>query len=118
MYCGSHVLPLVIVDDLDIERVAFAELKANTPTVVDRHSPLLFPRALQFVQSNAPQRTANSKSITASIARLRNCGLRRFGQEPRPRHDLPSFPTRRNSPARICWTCEEAAIACVTVFQY
>jgi len=53
----------VIVDDLDIERVAFAELKANTPTVVDRHSPLLFPRALQFVQSNAPRWTEKETTM-------------------------------------------------------
>jgi hypothetical protein len=54
MYCGSHVLPLVIIDDLDIERITFAELKANTPAVVDRYGALLFPRAFQFVQANAP----------------------------------------------------------------
>ena len=38
--------PLVIVDDLDI-----------------RHSPLLFPRALQFVQSNAPQWTEKETTM-------------------------------------------------------
>ena len=63
MYCGSHVLPLVIIDDLDIERIAFAELKADTPAVVDRHGPLFFPCALQFVQSNAPQWTEILKTF-------------------------------------------------------
>jgi hypothetical protein len=33
-------------DNLDIERVAFAELKADTPAIVDGHCPLPFPCAL------------------------------------------------------------------------
>jgi hypothetical protein len=146
----------VIVDDLDVERIAIAEFKADTPTVVDRHRPLLFPRALQFVQSNAPQWTEILKtlghvecrqqidcSIDVKAAELcltdgpPNAGTaegttmdpakrfmlrvvlladdragtadsveRLMGTKAEAR--LPSFPTRRNSPARTFWTCEEA----------
>jgi hypothetical protein len=53
----------VIVDDLDVERIAITEFKADTPTVVDRHGPLPFPRALQFVQSDAPQWTEILKTL-------------------------------------------------------
>jgi hypothetical protein len=55
---------LVIIDDFDVERIAFAELKANTPAVVDRHRPLLFPFAFQLVQPDASQRTEVLKTFS------------------------------------------------------
>jgi hypothetical protein len=66
----------VIIDDLDIERIALAELKADTPAVVDRHGPSLFPRAFQFVQSNAPQWTEILKTF-GDVQRQQqiNCGI-------------------------------------------
>jgi hypothetical protein len=53
----------VIIDDFDIERIAFAKLKADTPAVIDRHGPLLFPFTFQVVQSNASQWTEFLKAF-------------------------------------------------------
>jgi hypothetical protein len=60
---GSHVLALVVIDNLDIERIPFAELKADTPAVIDRHGPLLLPCSLQLMQSDASQRTKVLKAL-------------------------------------------------------
>jgi hypothetical protein len=53
----------MVIDNLDIERVAIAELEANTPAGVDRHRPLPFACALQFMQPNAPQRAQILKRL-------------------------------------------------------
>jgi hypothetical protein len=60
---GSRVLPLVVVDNLDVESIARAEFEADTPAVIHRHGPLLLPGAIQFVQADAPQRTEVLKAL-------------------------------------------------------
>ena len=43
----------MIVDDFDIERIAFAELETDAPTRIHCHCPLVFPVTLELVQTNA-----------------------------------------------------------------
>jgi len=45
----------VVIDDLDIERVAIAELKTEARTAIDGHRPLAAPVSLQLMQPNASQ---------------------------------------------------------------
>ena len=45
----------MIIDDLDLEGVAVAELEADPPRAVDRHGPLLPAGAFQLVKPDAFQ---------------------------------------------------------------
>src|SRR5436190_6326897 len=73
---GAIFLPLVIVDDFHIECIAFAEFKANTPTAIYPHGPLLFPFTLQLVQSNAPQRAEVLKRFSdVQCQKQIRCGI-------------------------------------------
>jgi hypothetical protein len=56
-------LTLVIVYYFHIMRVARFEGKANPPPPIDRHGPLIFAVALQFVQANTFQRAQILQTI-------------------------------------------------------
>src|SRR2546423_2808909 len=50
---GGMVLSSVIIDDFDIEGIAFAEFETDAPTIVHSHRPLVLPLALELVQTDA-----------------------------------------------------------------
>ena len=57
----AMLLSLVIIDDLDIVGVALTELKADAPSRVHGHGPLLFTRTLELVEAHALERAEISQ---------------------------------------------------------
>src|SRR5262245_37287890 len=60
---GGMFLALVIVHDLDLVRVALAELEADPPRSVHGHRPLTPALTLELVQPNAPERAEIRESL-------------------------------------------------------
>jgi hypothetical protein len=46
----------MVIDDLNLVSVTFAEFKTDTPAIVDRHRPLALAIALELVKTDAFQR--------------------------------------------------------------
>jgi hypothetical protein len=57
MYCERHGLTPVIVDDLNIVRIARSEEKADAPARIHRHCPPSGSVSLEFVKPDALQWT-------------------------------------------------------------
>ena len=53
----------MIVDDLDVLRIAFPELEADPPALVHRHRPLTFSSTFEFVQADTLQWTQILKCV-------------------------------------------------------
>src|SRR5712691_10879289 len=57
MCCERHALTPMVVNDLDIVRIALPERKADAPACIHRHRPLPRTVSLELVKPNTLERT-------------------------------------------------------------
>jgi hypothetical protein len=86
----------MIVDDLDVERVAIRKFEAQAPTTIDRHRRLISPVPLQLVKADSAQ-IAEFCEVRRGIQGCKQL-VRRVHVEPAESRSLAEFvesPSRR-----------------------
>src|SRR5687767_3134129 len=98
--CETGVMsPSMIVDDFNVECVAFAEFETDAPAVVHGHRPLIPAVALQLVQPNALERAQVLQRL-GDVERQQKIDRRFEIQSPKLVRVLafPNLPGRRVAP--------------------